>query len=160
MGRLRLPPSNRGYTLVELSLALFLGLLVVLALGRLILQNQRSWEWGRDKAVLQQNTTEALEWMARSVRAARSLAVVDTSEFRTYDEIGALVHTYRRHITGGVPRLQEDGSDLVDRVCTRFRVDTHADTTSLSIILELQDDAGDRVAARTRATVRNKSFEF
>ena len=65
--------DRRGYTLIELMIAVVLGLVVVLALGRLILTNQRSWEQGRDKTVLQQNVTESLEWMARSIRAAHTL---------------------------------------------------------------------------------------
>jgi Tfp pilus assembly protein PilW len=68
--------GSAGYTLIELAVGGFLALFVVLALGHVILQNQRSWEWGRDKAVLQQNATEGIEWMARAVRAARRLEVI------------------------------------------------------------------------------------
>jgi prepilin-type N-terminal cleavage/methylation domain-containing protein len=152
--------DQRGVTLIELSLALVVGLLVVLALGRIVLANQRSWEQGRDKTELQQNTTEALEWMARSVRSARTVAVIDTTEFRTYDAAGSLVHTYELVAGVGQPRLHEDGSELTDRPCTLFYVLPDADTTGVTLTIELEDRAGNRVAAQTRATLRNQSFQF
>jgi hypothetical protein len=149
-----------GYTFIELAVASLLAFLVVLALGRLILANQRSWEWGRDKVVLQQNVTEALEWMARSIRAARSLQLQADDHFNTFDESGVQVHTYQLVTGAGGPRLQEDGQDLSDRLCTEFTVSANWDTTSLIIRLELEDNTGDRVAGLTRATIRNRPFEF
>jgi Tfp pilus assembly protein PilV len=156
----RLRSKSRGFTTIELLIASIVALVVVFAMGNLILQNQRSWEWGRDKTVLQQNTTEALERMARSVRAARKLAVVSDTKFSTYDENGVLVHSYERVLVGGEGRLQEDAADLVDRQCTQFQVTTDEDTTSVNLVLELEDEAGNRVAASTRATVRNLTYEF
>lgn len=148
--------SSKGVTIVEFLIAIFVALIVVLAMGRIITTNIRSWNQGRDKAVLQQNVTEALEWMARSIRGARTVEVASSTEFSTYDENGTLVHTYM--LSGD--RLHEDGSDLVDRKCTRFNVIPDADTTSLVLEMELEDEAGMLVAARTRAAVRNRTFEF
>jgi hypothetical protein len=158
--------SGRAVHDLELMIGISLALIVVLALGRIVLASQRSWEWGRDKTVLQANVTEALEWMSRSVHAARTVEVYAHSgvndEFRTYDETGALVHTFRRAV--GVSRLQMDGADLVDRPCTRFVVTPNADSTSLTLDLELVIlhgvDVQTRVAATTRATVRNRFFTF
>jgi len=160
---MRIGPARgheRGFTTMEFLIAGFLAFIVVLALGRVILVNQQSWERGRDKTELQQNATEVLEWMARSVRAARTLNVVSSSEFRTYDETGALVHTYRRVAVSGVNRLQQDGTDLVDRLCTQFVVVPNADTTTVRLTLELEDNSGNRVGAETRASIRNQAFEF
>jgi len=140
-------------------IATFLAFIVVLALGKLILANQQSWEWGRDKVVLQQNTTEALEWMSRSVRAARSLSTSSATSFATHDSSGAVIHTYQL-VGGDDARLQEDGVDLVDRRCLQFDVVPDSDTTSLSLTLELEDNAGSRVLGSTRARLRNRSFEF
>ena len=156
-----MPRRDRaGFTVLEAVIATFVALVVVFALGRLILVNERSWEWGRDKTVLQQNTTEALEWMARSIRVARRIVVASDSEFSTFNEHGVLVHTYERAIVGSAGRLYEDGADLVDRNCTRFRIVPDEDTTSVTLDLELEDNAGNRVAATTRATLRNRTFEF
>jgi hypothetical protein len=145
---------------MEMVIAVFVALIVVLALGRLILANQRAWEWGRDKAELQQNVTEGLEWMARSVRAARTVEITGTDEFRTYDENGSLVHTFQLANVGSQTRLLQDGSDLVDRRCTLFQITANSDTTSLTLEVELEDNAGNRVAGQTRVTIRNRTFTF
>ena len=152
--------DRKGFTIIEMLVAIFLSLILIFAIGRILTSSQRAWSWGRDKAVLQANSTEALEWMARSVRAARRLQVISGAEFRTYDENGALVHTYKRSIVGGVGRLQQDGSNLVSRACTAFSVVPDPDTTSLSLTLELQDDSGNKIREVTRAAIRNRSFEF
>ena len=151
--------SRGGFTLVELMIALFIALFVVFVLGRVILTNQRAFAWNQDKMVLQQNVTETLEWLARSVRASRTLQVVSSTQFRTYDEQGNLTHNYQL-ITGPPDRLQVDGNDLVSRNCTLFTVTPDDDTTSVTIQLELEDDSSNRVAATTRAAVRNRTFEF
>jgi len=151
--------SSRGLTLVELMIASFLAFLVVLAMGRIIQANLRAWEWGRDKAVLQANATEAIEWMARQVRAAHHVAVVSTNEFQTFDSDGTLLHTYRRQVVSGEGRLQQDGTDLVDRAarpssCPRHR---HGER-------DLGAGIGGRgrqpCASHDTATVRNRSFVF
>jgi Tfp pilus assembly protein PilW len=151
-----------GYTMVELMVAVLLSLIVVLGLGRIITSNQRTWEWGRDKVVLQQNVTESLEWMARSVRAARSLRVASAAEFSTRDTTGTVVHNFKRASVSGVFRLLQDGSNLAGRPCAQFTVTPNADTTSLTLKLRLQLSSTDTtgVAAMTRATLRNRTFTF
>jgi hypothetical protein len=149
-----------GYTMIEMTVGVFLSLIVVLALGKIIQASSRTFGWGQDKTVLQQNTTEALKWMARSVRSARSLSVASLSEFSTKDTTGAVVHNYKLQTVSGVPRLRQDGANLVDRRCTQFRVRPNADTTSLTIKLELQDNSGNLVGDSTRVTIRNRTFEF
>jgi Tfp pilus assembly protein PilV len=166
---MRSASSRSGFTMMELTVAVFLAFVVVLALGRIILASQQSWEWGRDKAVLQQNASEALEWMARSVRAARRLQVIAGNQLRTYDENGVLVHTYRVVTVAGVPKLQEDGHDLTARECTLFTVTPDPDTTSVTLQVELaaltRNKSGAqvelaRVKAMTRPAIRNRFFEY
>ena len=55
--------------------------------------------------------------------------------------------------------LYENGVQMVGRVCTGFAV-TQEDTTSVSIQIELRDNAGNLVAGNTRAAVRNMTYEF
>jgi prepilin-type N-terminal cleavage/methylation domain-containing protein len=152
--------NRHGYSLIEMMIALFLALIVVLALGKLITANQRSWAWGRDKAELQANTTEALEWMARSIRSANTLTLTGADEFNTFDQDGTLLHTYRLGSDAGETRVLEDDRSLVARRCTHFVVDANEDTTSLTLSLELVDRAGNHVAGFSRATVRNQTLEF
>ena len=151
--------GSAGYTLLELMVAGFLSLFVLLALGKLILVNQQSWEWGRDKSVLQQNASLTLERVSARVRAARTIAVVDSTEFRCYDATGSLTDVFRRVVNSG-GRLQHNGLAMVDRDCPAFVVTTDDDTTSVTVQLVLADNSGERVTALTRAAIRNQSFEF
>lgn len=151
--------GSAGYTLLELMVASFLSLFVLLALGKLILVNQQSWEWGRDKSVLQQNASLTLERVSARVRAARTIAVVDSTEFRCYDATGSLTDVFRRVVNSG-GRLQHNGLAMVDRECPAFVVTTDDDTTSVTVQLVLADNSGERVTALTRAAIRNQSFEF
>ena len=70
-----------------------------------------------------------------------------------------LTDIYRRIATNG-GRLQHNSLDMVDRTCTAFIVTTDDDTTSVTIQMELADDADSRVAVMSRTAVRNQSFEF
>jgi hypothetical protein len=156
----RRPRRTRGVALIEFVVAGFIGLLVVLALGRIVLMNGRAWGWGRDKAELQANATEALEWMARSVREARRVIVDSPTQFRTYDSQGNLVHTFSRQTSNGEMRLREDDHDLSARTCTQLAVTPDNDTTSVTLRFELQDHSGNRVSVLTRAARRNIVYEF
>jgi Tfp pilus assembly protein PilV len=147
-----------GFTLIEFVVATLLSLIVVLAMGRIITTNLKSWEQGRDKAVLQQNVTEALEWMARQVRASRRIQVVSATELRCYDESLVLMHTYRWQ--GAGTKLQQDGVNLSPRTCLQFSVTPDVDTTSVRLALQFEDKSGTRVAGTTRATVRNRYFVY
>jgi Tfp pilus assembly protein PilV len=152
--------SREGATMVEVMIATVIALVLVLVLGWLLMASQSTWESGRDKTELQANTTEALEWMARSIRESRRLTVVNTSEFWTFDETGSLVHTYRLDTSGTEPRLQVDGQDLATRHCTQFMISADDDTTSLTLVLELEDRDGDRVIGMTRVALRNRTLTF
>lgn len=157
---MELTPRRAGFTIVELMVSLLISLVVVLALGRIMLVNQASWRQGRDKVTLQQNATEALERMAHSIRAARDLRVVSATQFQTYDASGALEHTYRRYQTNTGLRLQEDGRNLSDQACATFACAANADTTSLTISLQLQNEDGELVTRQTRVTLRNRTIAF
>ncbi len=155
-----IPPGRGGFALLELMIALVLGLVVVLAMGRIILVNQSSWNMGRDKAVLQQNVSESMEWMLRSIREAGSIDLVSNQEFRTYDRQANLLHVYRLDTGAAPPMLLRDGTALIDRRCTQFNVAANSDTTCLTIDLEFADATDTRVAASVRGTLRNATLEF
>ncbi|MFO7653333.1 MAG: prepilin-type N-terminal cleavage/methylation domain-containing protein [Candidatus Krumholzibacteriia bacterium] len=154
--------KRAGYTIIELMIASFLALVVVLAMGQLILTNQSSWERGRDKVQLQANATEALEWMARQIRPAFRLEVPDDDQFLAYDMTGATIAHFRLETVGGENRLRDvlNGADLVARNCTRFHVRPDDDTTSVTLTLELENRDEIRVGSVTRAAIRNRPLEF
>lgn len=157
---MELTRGRSGYTIVELVVALGISLIVVLALGRVMLVNQSSFRQGRDKVLLQQNASEALERMAHSIRAARELQLVSATEFRTYDASGALVHTYRRQLTAAGQRLLEDGQELSSQHCAALSCAANGDTTSLTISLLLENGDGEQVARQSRITLRNRTIAF
>lgn len=161
MSFLRTMDSRRGFTLVELMIASFISLIVVLGLGQLILVSQSAWKWGAGKTELQGNVAEATEWMARSVRLASAVTLVSDSDFITRNEDGNPLHRYQVGSDGaGGRRILEDGKALVDQDCTDFSVTANEDTTSVTLSLELRDAMGNKVAAMTTATLRNRSLEF
>jgi hypothetical protein len=145
---------------LETVIALFLSVAVLMALGGVMLLNQRAYGWGRDKIILQQNVTESLDQIGRLVRMSRRLVVTSATQFSTYDENGLLAHTVRRALVGGVGRLQKDGVNLVDRTCVTFDVQPNADTTAITIAVEMQDVSGNRVRSHTTTALRSRDFEF
>lgn len=152
--------DRSGFTLIETVIALFLSVMVLLALGGVLLLNQKAYGWGRDKISLQQNVTESLDRIGRVVRMSRRVVVTSATQFSTYDESGVLTHTIRRVVAGGVARLQQDGVNLIDRTCVSFDVQPNADTTALSVAVELQDNSGNRVRYQTTAALRSRHLEF
>lgn len=152
--------SRAGFTMIEMVVALFLGLIVLLAVGGVITLNQKAYGWGREKAVLQQNVSETLERLVRVVRGARAVQVVSSAEYRTYDESLALAHSVRLLPAGTGGRIQLDGIDMSPSSCTFFSVVPNGDTTALTLVLELEDRAGNRVRYQTRSSVRNRDLEF
>ncbi len=152
--------AEKGFTLIEMMVAMSISLIVVLGLGQLILVGQEAFGWGVEKVELQRNVAESMEWMARSVRASNHLLVNGNSDFTTFDEDGNAIHRYLLGTVDSETRLFEDSSNMVEQSCTAFTVTANADTTSLTISLELEDDSGNRVAAMTTATLRNRTLKL
>ena len=65
-----IPRSQRGFTLVELMLALLLGLLVAMAAGGVFLSNRRVYGTTESINRIQENQRAAFELLARDVREA------------------------------------------------------------------------------------------
>ncbi len=151
--------AQAGYTVIELTVALSLAFIVVLALGRLMLVNQTSWRQGQARAVLQQNVTETLEHIARQVRRAHSVEI-SQSALRVLDEDGDVIHSYRRDGYGEAARLEEDGDALTPQICTQFDCDVDDSESTATVSLELANADGSRVAGLIRATVRNRNLVF
>ena len=58
-----------------------------------------------------------------------------------------------------MPRLFQDESPLAEAECTRLDFQINADTTTVTILLELQDEAENRVLYESKATLRNRQLE-
>jgi len=148
-----------GFTLVELMVALTASLIVTFALGQLVMTNQRAWRDGTDRAVLQQNLSQVLDWIGSDVRGAARVDLQGGSSFRLLDRNGQALHTYTLQTSGGDTLLQRDGRTLVPRTCPVFSVAANADTTILTITVDLRGQYGKRVSATTAVAIRGRDLE-
>lgn len=67
-----LTPAQRGLTLIELMVAMTLGLLLVLGVGKIFLSNQQAFRASENLAGVQENTRIAFELLSREMREAGS----------------------------------------------------------------------------------------
>ena len=156
----RILRSRRGYTLIELVVASSLSMVVVLALGSVIVTNQRAWEWGRDKIDIQQEVTRAIGRVTASVRAASSVSLPAANWLVTQNADGAQLHEYRLAGSGDSARLMEDGVPLVDFACTEFTVSGTAENSCITFTLEIRNETGDEVRNVATASIRNQEYNF
>lgn len=147
--------DQRGVTLTELMISIFISLIVVMALGRLVMLNSESFTSSSDRTDLQQSTSFVLERMAKAVRQAHGLQVNNSRSFNTLDAGGGLAAAFQRASSSGTPRIQMNGMDLAGYECTFFNVIADADTTSLILEIELTGDDGVSNRTLTRVAQRN-----
>ncbi|WP_296251991.1 prepilin-type N-terminal cleavage/methylation domain-containing protein [uncultured Stenotrophomonas sp.] len=124
------PRRQRGFTLIELMVALLLGLLVVAAAGSIFLSNRRVY--GSTEAVgrIQENQRAAFEMMARDIREA---GVNPCSRFTAANPItvqmtGADAQFWGR-FANGMFGDTSDGNDAVSLYLANgreYRVQAHA----------------------------------
>jgi prepilin-type N-terminal cleavage/methylation domain-containing protein len=152
--------SRQGFTLIELVVAMAIAFVVVLAVGKMMVANQKLWRTAAEKALLQQNVTEVLDHVAGSVRRASSLEIVSTEEFQTWEEGRAVGHTFvlSRENSGNL--LRKDGELMTSWNCVRFECLANGDQSTLELTLELEDSSGNRVSGMTRVTLRNTTLAF
>ncbi len=148
-----------GFTLVELMVALTASLIVTFALARLVMSNQAAWQDGRDRAVLQQNLSEALEWLGRDIRGAARVQLQGPAAFQLLDRNGQVAHSYALSTSGGDTFLVRDGRPVVARDCPVFSVQANADTTVLTLTVGLRGRSGKRTTAVTAVAVRGRHLE-
>ena len=146
--------STSGFTLVELMVALMLTALVAVIVGVIYLTNQRSWKQGQEKLILQQEVTRCVEQIARDVRASRWVQYAGPTDLRTYDATGSETHHY--YLSGD--KLYQDAGPLVDLKCTQLTFGINSDTTIVSVVVELEDAAENKVKVETDAALRNRNY--
>ena len=69
---------QKGFTLIELTIAMFTGTIVILAAGMILFFGQKTWNSTWDRANLQRDASYAMLRMSRSVKAG-SLAQIEGS---------------------------------------------------------------------------------
>jgi len=66
---------QKGFTLIELTIAMFTGAVVIVAAGMILFFGQKTWNSTWDRANLQRDASYAMLRMSRSVKAATSAQV-------------------------------------------------------------------------------------
>jgi Tfp pilus assembly protein PilW len=147
-----------GFTTIELMIASFLAIIVVLAAGVIVLQSNTSFRLGNDKVVMQGEATRAVEQIARDVRRSRWLGYSSGAPSRLvcYDTFGNQFSVY--DWAGAGTKATQNGSPLTDYPCTDLTFDPNADTTTVNIVLELQSKGFDKVKVESKASIRNRRY--
>lgn len=104
---------QRGFTLIELMVALLLGLLVVAAAGSIFLSNRRVY--GSTEAVnrIQENQRAAFEMMARDIRQAGANPCTRFSTDPVSMRLTAPDAAFWGHFNGGIRGESGGSSDVV-----------------------------------------------
>jgi prepilin-type N-terminal cleavage/methylation domain-containing protein len=145
-----------GFTFVELVIAVFLGGIVMMAGGVIYLVNSRSFREGREKAILQQNAAWCLEAIARDARGAARATFPSGSRIVLYDEDGVKIAEWRREVLGDQARLKREAQYMAPQTCSALTfAPGNADTSTVTITLEMEDAAQNRVQLSSQVALRN-----
>lgn len=149
--------SQAGVTLIEFLIAMLLSGLVALAAGFIYLTSERSFRQGREKVVTQQNAAWCMEELSRDLRASRRVDLVNANHAVLYDVEGAVFAAWRRGPDAGVDRLLRNDEAMAPEECTLLEFAyLNADSSTVSVFLELADDGINKVRLDSRVTLRNK----
>jgi Tfp pilus assembly protein PilV len=98
---------QKGFTLLELTITIFTGAIVIVAAGMILFFGQRTWNSTWDRTNLQRDTSYAMLRMSKDIKAAASAQVEDGGSalkvfngsdwVRFYSASGAL----KRETSGG-----------------------------------------------------------
>jgi type II secretory pathway pseudopilin PulG len=157
---MKMKNNQAGYSLIEIMVAVAISFMVVMALGRVITMNTQAWIYNQESSHVQRNASQALDWMSRDIRQARTLEMISATEFRTLGASGAVEHVYRLDTSGSVDRVKRDGDDMFPEACTQFLVTANPDTSGVTVTLTLLNAGGTSVTAMSQAVVRNTTRWF
>ncbi len=147
--------GQRGNTLVEMLMALVLVAFVALTAMFVYLVNQRAFQTGKEKLVLQQNASWCLESLNRDIREAWRVDVVGSDRLVLYDVSGSITNTWEAGTVDGVVRLKRNSLAMAPEECTLLLFDANADTSAVGVEMEFMDAAENRVRLAGRTALRN-----
>lgn len=147
--------GQRGNTLVEMLMALVLVAFVALTAMFVYLVNQRAFQTGKEKLVLQQNASWCLESLNRDIREAWRVDVVGSDRLVLYDVSGSITNTWEAGEVDGVVRLKRNSLAMAPEECTVLLFDANADTSAVGVEMEFMDAAENRVRLAGRTALRN-----
>jgi type II secretory pathway component PulJ len=145
-----------GTTLLELMVACFIALIFTLAAGTAYLVNQKAYRRNQDKLALQQMVTQNMEIMERKIRSAARAGIVSSpARIRLFDRSGTEITNFKLQNWGVTNKLLEGSQVMAEQSLINLQFIPNADTTVVTVVLELQDAAKNKVALRSSATLRN-----
>ena len=147
--------GQRGNTLVEMLMALVLVAFVALTAMFVYLVNQRAFQTGKEKLVLQQNASWCLENLNRDIREAWRVDLVGSDRLVLYDVSGSITNTWEAGTVDGVVRLKRNSLAMAPEECTLLLFDANADTSAVGVEMEFMDAAENRVRLAGRTALRN-----
>jgi len=78
---------QKGFTLIELTIAMLTGAIVILAAGMILFYGQKSWNNTWKRVNLQRDTSYAMQRISRSVKAGSSAQIEGSGEgLRIYND--------------------------------------------------------------------------
>lgn len=156
-GRLSWLRGHRGVTLIELLVASFIALIFTMAAGTAYLVNQDAYRRNEGKLELQRMVTQSMEIMERRIRSAARAAVpnVTPPRIELYDRSGASITRFRMQALGATNKLFEGSQLMAEQALINLRFTPNADTSVVTIFLEMRDTSMNRVALQSSATLRN-----
>ncbi len=79
--------AQKGFTLIELTIAMFTGTIVILAAGSILFYGQKSWNSTWKRVNLQRDASYAMQRMSRPIKAGTSATVEgDGKGLRVYND--------------------------------------------------------------------------
>ena len=136
---------QKGFTLIELTIAMLTGAIVILAAGMILFYGQKSWNSTWKRVNLQRDTSYAMQRMSRPIKAGSSAQIEGSGEgLRIYNDKEG---SWRRFFVQPASNNLMLKSEIVGGNTTETILDDTVEAlqfnvtgTTVSIVLKLRED--------------------
>ena len=136
---------QKGFTLIELTIAMLTGAIVIVAAGMILFFGQKTWNSTWDRVNLQRDASYAMLRMSRSVKAGSSAQIEGSGEgLRIYNDKEG---SWRRFFVQPASNNLMLKSEIVGGSTTETILDDTVEAlqfnvtgTTVSIVLKLRED--------------------
>jgi len=136
---------QKGFTLIELTIAMLTGAIVILAAGMILFYGQKSWNSTWKRVNLQRDTSYAMQRISRPIKAGTSAQVEGSGEgLRIYNDKEG---SWRRFFVQPASNNLMLKSEIVGGNTTETILDDTVEAlqfnvtgTTVSIVLKLRED--------------------
>ena len=136
---------QKGFTLIELTIAMLTGAIVILAAGMILFYGQKSWNITWKRVNLQRDTSYAMQRISRPIKAGSSAQIEGSGEgLRIYNDKEG---SWRRFFVQPASNNLMLKSEIVGGNTTETILDDTVEAlqfnvtgTTVSIVLKLRED--------------------